>query len=85
MQDIYITDEKLNSKACTEAVTYPGAGGLVVFVGTVRDQTKGKAVKYLEFEAYEQIALQHPALSRVWGEMTDGLKIFLSELEMGAA
>ncbi|TIT60926.1 MAG: glutathione S-transferase family protein, partial [Mesorhizobium sp.] len=34
---------------------------------------------------YEQIASQHPALSRVWGEMTDGLKIFLSELEMGAA
>ncbi|MER8580081.1 glutathione S-transferase family protein [Mesorhizobium sp. M0435] len=38
-----------------------------------------------KFDAYEQIALQHPALSRVWGEMTDGLKIFLSELEMGAA
>lgn len=58
MQDIYITDDKLNSKTCTEAVTYPGAGGLVVFVGTVRDQTKGKAVKYLEFEAYEQMALK---------------------------
>jgi glutathione S-transferase len=40
---------------------------------------------YPKFEAYEQIALQDPALSRVWGEMTDGTKIFLSELEMGAA
>jgi glutathione S-transferase len=40
---------------------------------------------YPKFDAYEQIASQHPALSRVWGEMTDGLKIFLSELEMGAA
>jgi glutathione S-transferase len=40
---------------------------------------------YPKFEAYEQIALQHPALSRVWGEMLDGLKIFLSELERGAA
>jgi glutathione S-transferase len=40
---------------------------------------------YPKFDAYEQIALQHPALSRVWGEMTDGLEIFLSELNMGAA
>lgn len=40
---------------------------------------------YPKFDAYEQIALQQPALSRVWGEMSDGLKIFLSELEAGAA
>lgn len=40
---------------------------------------------YPKFDAYEQIASQHPALSRVWGEMTDGLTMFLSELEMGAA
>ena len=58
MQDRYITVDKLNSKACSEAVTYPGAGGIVVFVGTVRDQTKGKAVKHLEFEAYEPMALK---------------------------
>lgn len=58
MKDIFITEEKLDAKSCTDAVTYPGAGGIVVFVGTVRDQTKGKTVRHLEFEAYEQMALK---------------------------
>jgi molybdopterin synthase catalytic subunit len=58
MQDIYITEDKLDPKACTDAVTYPGAGGIVVFVGTVRDQTKGKAVRHLEFETYKKMALK---------------------------
>ncbi|NET40307.1 MAG: molybdenum cofactor biosynthesis protein MoaE, partial [Cyanothece sp. SIO1E1] len=34
-----------------------GAGGTVVFVGTVRDQTKGKKVVRLEFEAYKPMAI----------------------------
>lgn len=58
MQDIFITEHKLDAKACTDLVTYPGAGGIVVFVGTVRDQTKGKSVKHLEFESYEVMALR---------------------------
>ncbi len=58
MKEIYITEDKLDAKACTEKVTYPGAGGIVVFVGTVRDQTKGKTVKHLEFEAYAPMALK---------------------------
>ena len=58
MKKIFITTEKLNSSACTEAVTYAGAGGIVVFVGTVRNLTKGKVVKHLEFETYEKMALK---------------------------
>ncbi len=58
MQEIYVTSDKLDSKACTDNVTYPGAGGIVVFVGTVRDQTKGKTVKHLEFESYEPMAIK---------------------------
>ena len=58
MKEIFITSDQLDTKACTEAVNYPGAGGVVVFVGTVRDATKGKAVLHLEFEAYEKMALK---------------------------
>ena len=58
MQEIYVTLGKLDSKACTDYVTYSGAGGVVVFVGTVRDQTKGKTVKHLEFESYEPMAIK---------------------------
>ena len=61
MKEIYITSDKLDSQACTEAVTYPGAGGIVVFIGTVRDATKGKRVLHLEFETYEVMALKEMA------------------------
>ena len=36
---------------------------------------------YPKFDAYERIATQDPALSRVWNEMADGLKVFLAEFE----
>lgn len=35
----------------------PQSGGIDVFIGTVRNATKGKAVIRLEFEAYESMAL----------------------------
>ena len=34
-----------------------GVGAVCSFVGTVRDQTKGKTVVRLEFEAYEPMAI----------------------------
>jgi len=36
----------------------PQSGGIDVFIGTVRDSTKGKSVIRLEFEAYEPMALK---------------------------
>ena len=35
----------------------PESGGIDVFIGTVRNATKGKAVVRLEFEAYEKMAI----------------------------
>lgn len=35
----------------------PQSGGVDVFIGTVRDTTKGKKVVRLEFETYESMAL----------------------------
>lgn len=35
----------------------PQSGGIDVFIGTVRDATKGKKVLKLEFEAYEKMAI----------------------------
>jgi len=57
MELIYITPEKLNPQACLEALSFPDCGGLVSFVGTVRNITKDKRVLKLEFEAYEKMAL----------------------------
>ena len=36
----------------------PQSGGIDVFIGTVRDATKGKTVQRLEFEAYEPMAIK---------------------------
>jgi molybdopterin synthase catalytic subunit len=35
----------------------PESGGIDVFIGTVRNATKGKKVVRLEFEAYEKMAI----------------------------
>ncbi len=36
----------------------PQSGGIDVFIGTVRDATKGKQVIRLEFEAYKRMAIK---------------------------
>lgn len=38
-------------------VENPGSGGIVTFIGTVRNQTMGKPVLKLFFESYEPMAL----------------------------
>ncbi len=55
--DIILTNEKLSLEKAVDFVRAEQAGGIVTFVGTVRNQTKGKKVIRLEFEAYEKMAL----------------------------
>lgn len=40
------------------AIEDHGAGAVVMFLGTVREQTQGKPVKHLEYEAYAPMALR---------------------------
>ncbi|HVW12189.1 MAG TPA: molybdenum cofactor biosynthesis protein MoaE [Mucilaginibacter sp.] len=55
---IIITDKRLDIRACIDWVMTPQSGGIDVFIGTVRDATKGRKVVRLEFEAYEPMALK---------------------------
>jgi molybdopterin synthase catalytic subunit len=55
---IEISDQPLNIQSCIDWVMSPQSGGIDVFIGTVRDATKGKSVMRLEFEAYEPMALK---------------------------
>ena len=57
MIDIQINKTSLDPKVCIDYVTNKGAGGIAVFVGTVRNQTKNKNVLKLDFEAYEPMAI----------------------------
>jgi molybdopterin synthase catalytic subunit len=54
---IKLSVSTLNVQECVDWVMSPETGGIDVFVGTVRNATKGKAVMRLEFEAYLKMAV----------------------------
>jgi molybdopterin synthase catalytic subunit len=55
--DIYaVVDGPLSPDAIAAQVDDPGAGGVVIFSGVVRNQTDGRPVKYLEYEAHAPMA-----------------------------
>lgn len=55
---VKIEAEPLDTDYCIKQVMSPDCGGIDIFVGTVRNATKGKKVVRLEFEAYESMALK---------------------------
>jgi molybdopterin synthase catalytic subunit len=67
MIDLKIINEALDIANCINWVMTPQSGGIDVFIGTVRDQTKGKKVVRLEFEAYEKMAISE--MKKIAGEM----------------
>lgn len=56
--DIQLVSEPPDVGGVTALVQRPDNGGIATFVGTVRDQTRGRAVIELEFEAYAPMALR---------------------------
>ena len=49
--------EPLDVAGLVRTIRRPDCGGLVVFEGTARDQSEGRPVLRLEYEAYERVAL----------------------------
>ncbi len=55
--DIYrVVGEPLSPDAIAAEVDDPGAGGIVIFSGVVRNETGGRPVKFLEYEAHAPMA-----------------------------
>lgn len=54
---ISITEKPLELQKVIDAASSLGAGGVNVFIGNVRGITKGKKVLWLEYEAYEAMAI----------------------------
>ena len=55
--DIYrVVTEPLSPDAIAAEVDDPGAGGIVIFSGVVRNETGGRLVKFLEYEAHAPMA-----------------------------
>jgi molybdopterin synthase catalytic subunit len=53
---IVVSAEALEPLALSGAVAEPGAGAVVTFAGLVRDNNLGRQVRYLEYEAYPEMA-----------------------------
>jgi molybdopterin synthase catalytic subunit len=56
--DFAITLAPLSIEAVYAVADHPGNGAVVLMSGTVRNQTQGRPVRYLEYQAYEPMALK---------------------------
>ncbi len=54
---IQLTRDPLDRDALVAAVSHSSVGGIVVFEGVVRDNARGKQVRYLEYDVYEEMAI----------------------------
>jgi len=53
-----IVRTKIDTGTIVEQLKRPADGAVVVFEGVVRDHTRGRPTRYLEYEAYEEMALK---------------------------
>jgi len=53
-----ITHEVIDTSAVTRSLKQGEDGAIVIFEGVVRDNARGKSVRFLEYEAYESMALK---------------------------
>src|SRR5262249_27041744 len=53
-----ITRDPIDARAIATQLQRPEAGAICIFEGIVRNNSKGKTTRYLEYEAYETMALK---------------------------
>ena len=87
---IQLTREPLNRDTLIGAVSHPSAGGIVVFEGVVRDNARGKQIRYLEYDVYPEMAEQQirtiiAEAERSWGVERVAVAHRFGRLEIGEA
>jgi len=87
---IKITNEPLNRDELVAAVSHPGVGGIVVFEGVVRDNARGKQVRYLEYDVYPEMAIEQiraivAEAEQRWGVERVAIAHRVGRLEIGEA
>jgi molybdopterin synthase catalytic subunit len=56
--DFRLSEAALSLETAVDEVRVPDAGAIATFVGTTRARSRGRDVRYLEYEAYEGMAEQ---------------------------
>jgi molybdopterin synthase catalytic subunit len=64
-----VRTEPLDVNECVRAVAHPAAGGIDVFIGTVRDHNQGQEVTLLEYEAY--VGMAEKEMQRIAVEISE--------------
>ncbi len=87
---IHITPDPLDTDKIVSLVSREDLGGINVFIGVVRDQTKGKKVLRLEYEAYEPMAVAEMAkiadkVVEKWPQAAIAIHHRVGTLQIGAA
>lgn len=88
---IKITRDPLDDaavNALVQAISHPEVGGIVTFQGVVRNHARGKRVRYLEYDAYPEMAEQQMAaiaaeVERLWQTDRIALVHRIGRLEIG--
>ncbi|MBI3047123.1 MAG: molybdenum cofactor biosynthesis protein MoaE [Acidobacteria bacterium] len=92
MAQVAVTADPLDLDALTRDMTAgaAGDGAVATFTGLVRDHNQGRKVRFLEYEAYEPLAVR--ALRRIvdevgatWPDVRLGLRHRIGRLEIGEA
>ena len=68
-----ITDRSLSLEPLVSAVTRSSSGAVASFLGVVREQTRGRQVLYLEYEAYREMAI--PKMREIADEIRQKWKV----------
>ncbi len=83
-----VTTEPLDARRAERAVTHPGAGAICTFTGIVRDNSRGRSVTHLEYEAFESMAIAEmkkiaDEIARTWPEARVAMIHRTGRLEIG--
>lgn len=86
----HVTSAPLSTDELVNLVLTPGDGAVVTFTGTVRDNTAGRRVVALEYEAYAEMA--EAEMARIGAEMQEkwalhgiAMRHRVGKLEVGEA
>jgi len=84
----WLSDRPLDAGAVVARVAGPGIGGVVTFLGAVRDHARGREIEHLEYEAYAGMAEREmEKIAAEAGERWPGVRLAIAHrtgrLEIG--
>jgi MoaE-MoaD fusion protein len=85
-----LTPDPLDARRLEAAVSHKGAGAICTFTGAVRDNSRGRSVTHLDYEAYAEMATAQmrrigDEIAERWPEARVAMAHRIGRLEIGEA